>query len=162
MFSCQLCETFKNTLFYRASLVRLLLKIWEMSLFNKFSLQLKSCLRRIHFHSYSFATSMIKMSSDIFFSIISLKNTSCRKNAKWKNSLEIMKNQGVPLWCYVTLLKRDPSTGDFLWILRNSQEDLFYRKPPYDCYWKQPIKNFSILRKVFAKWIVFNQTQDIF
>ena len=29
-----------------------------------------------------------------------------------------------------TLLKRDSNTGVFLWILRNFQEHLFYRKPP--------------------------------
>ena len=36
-----------------------------------FFLQLKLCLRLIYFHSYSFATSVAKMFSDIFFSIVS-------------------------------------------------------------------------------------------
>ena len=36
-----------------------------------FFLQLKLCLRLIYFHSHSFATSVAKMSSDIFFSIVS-------------------------------------------------------------------------------------------
>ena len=77
---------------------------------QSFSLLLRLCLRLISFHSYSFATSMAKMSSDIFFSNVSLKDTS------YRNYLQIVKNQAVALGCSVTLLKRDSSTGDFLWI----------------------------------------------
>ena len=79
------------------------------------SLLLRLCLRLISFHSYSFATSMAKMSSDIFFSNVSLKDTSYKKNCyNVKNCLQIVKNQAVALGCSVTLLKRDSSTGDFL------------------------------------------------
>ena len=77
---------------------------------QSFSLLLRLCLRLISFHSYSFATSMANMSSDIFFSNVSLKDTS------YRNYLQIVKNQAVALGCSVTLLKRDSSTGDFLWI----------------------------------------------
>ena len=84
---------------------------------QSFSLLLRLCLRLISFHSYSFATSMAKMSSDIFFSNVSLKDTSYRKNCyNVKNCLQIVKNQAVALGCSVTLLKRDSSTGGFLWI----------------------------------------------
>ena len=58
----------------------LLLKILEMSFFQQmFPLQLKLHLQLIYFHSYSFATSMVKMSSNIFFSNVSLKAISYRK-----------------------------------------------------------------------------------
>ena len=33
------------------------------------------------------------------------------------------------------LIKRDPHTGVFLWILQNFYEHLFYRTPPDDCFW---------------------------
>ena len=161
MFSCKFCEIFKNTFLCRSPLVRLLPKIWEMSLFNKvFSLQLRLCLRLIYFRSYSFATSMAKMFSDIHFRNVSL---ATERTVSWKNSLvEIVKNQAVALWSSVPLLKRDSGTGDFLWILRNSQEHLFYRKPPDDCFWTRARTIFSIFGQVFAKWIFFNQTQAIF
>ena len=61
-----------------------------------------------------------------------------------------------------TLLRRDSSTGDFLWILRNSQEQLFQRKSPDDCFWKWPRRIFGILWKFFAKCIFFNQTQALY
>ena len=103
---------------------------------------------------------MAKISSDIHFRNVSL---ATERTVSWKNSLvEIVKNQAVALWSSVTLLKRDSSTGDFLWILRNSQEHLFYRKPPDDCFWTWAGTIFSILGKIFAKWIFFNQTQAIF
>ena len=51
-------------------------------------------------------------------------------------------------WMTTTLLKRDSRTGDFLWILRNSQEHLFYRKPAHDCFWKWFRRIFSILTKL--------------
>ena len=44
-----------------------------------FSQQLKLCLHLIYFYSCSFAPSMAKMSSSIFFSNVSLNDTSCRK-----------------------------------------------------------------------------------
>ena len=34
-----------------------------------------------------------------------------------------------------TLLKRDPGTGVFLWILQNFKEQLFSRTPPDECFW---------------------------
>ena len=65
-------------------------------------------------------------------------------------------------WRTATLLRRDSSTGDFLWILRNSQEQLFQRKSPDDCFWKWPRRIFGILWKFFAKCIFFNQTQALY
>ena len=35
---------------------------------------------------------------------------------------------------FATLLKKDPCTGVFLWILRNFQEHLFYRTPLDYCF----------------------------
>ena len=88
-----------------------------------------------------------------------------------KISLEIVKNQAVALRCSVMVkdvlenfakftylcrescflqkwrierLKyywKETSTGDFL--LWNSREHLFYRKPPGDCFWKWPRRIFS-------------------
>ena len=49
-----------------------------------FSLYLKLCFRLIYFHSYSFAANIAKMSLDIFFSNVSLKDTSYRKKCLMK------------------------------------------------------------------------------
>ena len=40
-------------------------------------------------------------------------------------------------WRRVTLLKRDPNTGPFLWIFRIFfyKNTFFYRAPPDDCFW---------------------------
>ena len=131
-----------------------------------FSQQLKLCLHLIYFYSCSFAPSMAKMSSSIFFSNVSLNDTSCRKKCimrklSWNSEkpsshpdvlmvkdafLKISQNSSVRVlffakgadWTTATLLKRDSSTWDFLWILWNSQEHLFYRKPPDYCFWKWP------------------------
>ena len=94
-----------------------------------FCVQLKLCLCLIYFHSYFFATSMAKMSSDINFSNVLLKDTSYRK----KYIMKYWKTKHLPWDGSVTLLKIDSSTGDFLWILRDFQEHLFYRKTPGDC-----------------------------
>ena len=151
---------FSRTLFYADHIWWGCFRKFEGCLCSiKFSLLLRLCLRLIYFHSYSFAISMAKMSSDIHF-----RNASLQKELYHeKNSLvEIVKNQAVALWSSVPLLKRDSSTGDFLWILRISQEHLSYRKPPDDCFWTRARTIFSILGKIFAKWIFFKQTQAIF
>ena len=122
---------------------------------RNFFLQLWLCLHLIYSHSYSF----VQMSLDILFSNVSLKDTSYTKTCIMKelswNSEKPNSRPGVP----VTLLKRYSSTGDFLWILRNSQEHFFYRKPPDGCFRKRPRTTFSVLGKVFPKWILFNQTE---
>ena len=51
-----------------------------------------------------------------------------------------------------TLLKKDSSTGVFLWILRNFEEHLFYRTPPGDYFRiKSDIRNQWFHDKSFAK-----------
>ena len=35
----------------------------------------------------------------------------------------------------VAVLRPATGTGVFLWILRNFQEQVFYRAPPGDCFW---------------------------
>ena len=51
-----------------------------------------------------------------------------------------MKNQEVALKCSFNFLGqlywKETPVGDSLWISRNSQEHLFYRKPPDDYFWK--------------------------
>ena len=60
----------------------------------------------------------------------------------------------VAVWTIATLLKRVSSTGDLLWILRISQEHLFYRKPLDELSWKWPRKIFGIFGKILAKCIL--------
>ena len=70
-----------------------------------------------------------------------------------------MKNQEVALKCSFDFLGqlywKETPVGDSLWISRNSQEHLFYRKPLDDCFWKW--RNISILaifsQKVPQKFI---------
>ena len=48
---------------------------------------------------------------------------------------------------FINLLKRDSKSVLFLWILRNFQENLFWRKSADGCFW--PYQKFMM--KVFAK-----------
>ena len=149
----------------------------DVSVQKYFSLQLKLCLLLIYFDSYSFAPSIAKMSSNIFFSNVSLNDTSHRKKCIMrKHSLSSEKPSSpsevfcnckrfswkfgkIPLseprflikyadWTTATLLRRD--SGDFLWILLNSQEHLFYGKPLGYSFWKWSRRAFSILEKIFV------------
>ena len=87
---------------------------------------------------------------------------SSRLAVFWKIQLKSLFLNKVVDWRTATLLRRDSSTGDFPWILRNSQEYLFYIKPPEDCFWKWPSRTFGILEKFFANCIFFNQTQSLY
>ena len=40
----------------------------------------------------------------------------------------------LQIWRLATLLKRDPNTGVFLWILRNSQEYLYWKTSSNGCF----------------------------
>ena len=72
IFSCEFCEIFKNTFFLQTTSDRNASEnLRDVFVQQIFSLQLKLCLRLIYFHSYSFATSIAKMSSEIFFSNVS-------------------------------------------------------------------------------------------
>ena len=96
MFSCEVCQIFKNTLVSSESLRNVfaqqiftlqLNKIVPRAVFKIFSpssykekmrwergWQLKSCLYLVYFHSRSFPAAMASMSSNIFISNVLLKN----------------------------------------------------------------------------------------
>ena len=57
---------FLRTFFYRPLLVAASKNLRNVFVQQFFSLQLNLCLHQIYFHSYSFATSMARMSSNIF------------------------------------------------------------------------------------------------
>ena len=108
-------------------------------------LAIKSCLHLIYFHSYSFATGMANMSPNTLINRVLLKNSTEKKcamrNHSWNNEkpgsrLDVFYKipqcgagvsflNKVSWWKTATLLRRDSSTGSFLWILRNSQKHFF-------------------------------------
>ena len=75
IYFCEFCEFFLQATFGGPASENLRDDFVEQF----FSVQLKLCLCLIYFHSYFFATSMAKMSSDINFSNVLLKDTSYRK-----------------------------------------------------------------------------------
>ena len=84
--------------------------------------------------------------SQMFFKIGILKNFTILTGKHLRWSLFLIKLQ---VWGPSTLLKRDSSTGDFLWILHNFLEQLFYRTsamaafvialPPIDAWHHQAL-----------------------
>ena len=176
MFSCEFVK-FLRASFYRLPLMAASENLRDVFVQDFFSSQLKLCLLLIYFHSYSFAPSMAKMPSNIFFSNVSLNDTGHRKKCimrkhSWNSEKpsscsEVFCNGNRFSWKYgkislseprflikyadwttATLLRRD--SGGFPRILRNSQEHLFYRKPLGYCFWKWPRRAFGILGKILV------------
>ena len=102
MCSCEICEIFMNSFFLQSTSCGCFWKFWEMSLLNKFFPGTKIMSLFIYFKISQ--NSQVNACAGVSF---------LKKIADWRSP---------------TLLNRNSSTVDFLWILQNSQHEHFYRK----------------------------------